>query len=262
MENLPMQWRRKRRVLRTLRGLAAPSTEALIKQAHTAKADFILLHPSFGLGIPGDPAGLLLGHAQMGNTNADTEALYLSLSEPLRDLPIALGICAADPFLLLEPAFNRWRDAGVKGVTNLPTVAALDGLFRADLEANGLGFDREVAFLAMAKTQGFFTVGHAFTPAEAEKLAKAEVDAIIAHLGWMGQASQTGDLDVTEIKNEILRPRNLSGHLRDWRSLLAAARKGKADALVLLSGEHLQDEADAEVLRSENFDGDGVLHLV
>lgn len=268
MENLPQQWRKKRRVLRTLRALAVYSTAELERQAHSAKADFILLHPCFGIGIPGDPAGLLLGHAQMGNANAEAEALYFALSPSLRDLPLALGICATDPFLLLEPAFNRWRDAGVKGVTNLPTVSALDGLFRADLEANGLGFDREVAFLALAKAQGFFTVGHACTPLEAEKLAKAEVDAVIAHLGWVSAEGGSGiaavDLSAEPKRGPLRAPlhaRNLAGHWRDWRSFVAAARKGKADALVLLSGAHVQDEADAEMLRSEGFEGDGVLHF-
>lgn len=269
MENLVMHWRKKRRVLQSLRAVCVHSVEPWgangtagsigatgangatgPKAAKTATADFILLHPCFGMGHAGDPSGLLLGHAQMDNANAAAEALYLSLPAPMRDLPLALGVCAVDPFLLIEPALKRWRYAGVKGVTNLPTVGALDGLFRADLEANGLGFDREVAFLALAKSQGFFTVGHAFTAVEAEKFAKAEVDAVIAHLGWQG-----GDTSGT------LRPKSLAGQLREWRSLVGAARKFKPDALVLLHGDHVMNDADAGVLRSEAFEGDGVVHL-
>ena len=66
---------------------------------------------------------------------------------------------------------------------NFPTVAALDGEFRKRLEHLGMGYDKEVEMTRIAHEMGLFTMCYAYKPEEAEQMAKANCDIIIAHLG-------------------------------------------------------------------------------
>ena len=59
------------------------------------------------------------------------------------------GVCGTDPFRLM-PVFLRSLDGiGFSGVQNFPTVGLIDGTFRANLEATGMGYDREVELIRL-----------------------------------------------------------------------------------------------------------------
>lgn len=245
----PALWRHARALGKTLnaQGASQPDQVATPTAPHSeslsALADLVLLHPCLGLGAPHDPSGLLLGLAQPANANEAAEALHAGLSLSARERPVALGICATDPFLLRDFTLRRWREAGVSGLVNLPTVGALDGLYRADLEASGMGYEREVDLMVAAKAHGFFTVALAFTPSEAEQMARAKVDALILHLGWVLSAGQSEG------------PRGLAAHVKEWQWLATGARKGDPDVLLLLAGDALPRHEDRMALAQIQVDG-------
>ena len=49
------------------------------------------------------------------------------------------------------PVFlKHLQEITFSGVQNFPTVGLMDGLYRANLEATGMGYDKEVAMIAIA----------------------------------------------------------------------------------------------------------------
>jgi predicted TIM-barrel enzyme len=67
-------------------------------------------------------------------------------------------------------------------VMNCPTVALIDGTFRAALEETGI-FAREVEALGSASRMGLFTKAFCTSVDEALAMAEAGVDNIIVHFG-------------------------------------------------------------------------------
>jgi predicted TIM-barrel enzyme len=82
------------------------------------------------------------------------------------------------------PVFLRQlREMGFAGVQNFPTVGLIDGDFRRNLEATGMGFDKEVEMIRAAHTLDLFTSPYVFTPEEATAMAQAGADQLVAHVG-------------------------------------------------------------------------------
>jgi len=69
------------------------------------------------------------------------------------------------------------------GVMNFPTVGSLDGNFRRRLEDLGMGYEKEVEMIRQAREMDLFTMCYAYNPQEAEAMAEADVDVLIAHMG-------------------------------------------------------------------------------
>jgi predicted TIM-barrel enzyme len=83
----------------------------------------------------------------------------------------------------MDHFLGRLDDLGFSGVINFPTVGLIDGRIRAELEATGLGFEREIEMIRLARKRSFFTMVYVFTPEEARLMADAGADVIVAHLG-------------------------------------------------------------------------------
>ncbi|SDF71082.1 phosphoenolpyruvate hydrolase family protein [Sporolituus thermophilus] len=102
----------------------------------------------------------------------------------VKNTPVVFGVCATDPTTDHDSLIASIIKNGFHGVNNFPTVGLIDGVLRSALEAEGLGFDREVAFMARAVDAGLFTVAFVFDPLQAQKMARAGVDIVCAHLGF------------------------------------------------------------------------------
>lgn len=59
----------------------------------------------------------------------------------------------------------------------------IDGRFRAALEAEGAGYEREVEAIRFAHYCGLLTVAYVFDPAQARAMASAGADVVCAHFG-------------------------------------------------------------------------------
>ena len=66
---------------------------------------------------------------------------------------------------------------------NFPTVGLFDGKFRSNLEATGMGYDKEVEMVALAHEIDLFTTPYVFTVEEAQAMVKAGADLMVAHVG-------------------------------------------------------------------------------
>lgn len=133
--------------------------------------------------------GSLAGCMPYGDANATVMAMAGAVLTVVADTPVLAGVCGTDPTRLMDRFLRQVRDAGFSGVQNFPTVGLVDGQFRANLEETGMGYDREVAMIRLAREMDLFTSPYAFTPDEARAMAAAGADVIVAHMGLTTKGS-------------------------------------------------------------------------
>jgi predicted TIM-barrel enzyme len=75
------------------------------------------------------------------------------------------------------------QDAGFAGVQNFPTVGLIDGLFRANLEETGMGYQLEVEMIGLAHERGLLTAPYVFDVESAEAMTSAGADVLVPHMG-------------------------------------------------------------------------------
>jgi predicted TIM-barrel enzyme len=82
------------------------------------------------------------------------------------------------------PVFlKQLKEIGFSGVQNFPTVGLFDGKFRNNLEATGMGYDKEVEMIGLAHEIDLFTTPYVFTADEAKAMAEAGADLMVCHVG-------------------------------------------------------------------------------
>jgi predicted TIM-barrel enzyme len=101
----------------------------------------------------------------------------------VQDTPVLAGVCGTDPFRLMPVFIKQLKEMGFSGVQNFPTVGLMDGDFRANLEATGMGYDKEVEAIAIAHELDMLTTPYVFNPAESVAMAEAGADLLVAHVG-------------------------------------------------------------------------------
>ena len=179
----------------------------------------------------------------MGNVNAEAARGVFPLLPLCAPCPVALGVMGSDPFLLGRSAIAGWKARGLEGLANFPSVTLVDGLFRADVEAEGLGFGKEAEFLRLARQEGLFTAGFASRPEEAGQLAEAGCNLLILHLGL----------------NAASEPRALASSQPHLAACLSAARgKRRINPLILLHSDALCTREDEQASRPPPRVGDGL----
>jgi predicted TIM-barrel enzyme len=118
----------------------------------------------------------------------DANALTLELGRRalvnvVKECPLIAGLLCVDPTRDMGSFLEDVVRAGYDGVMNCPTIALIDGTFRAALEETGMGFAREVEVLGRAAQMGLFTKAFCTSVDEALAMAEAGVDNIIVHFG-------------------------------------------------------------------------------
>jgi predicted TIM-barrel enzyme len=84
----------------------------------------------------------------------------------------------------MMPQFlKKVKEMGFSGVQNFPTVGLFDGVMRENMEATGIGYDKEVEMIALAHEMDLLTTPYCFNEAEAQAMVKAGADMIVAHVG-------------------------------------------------------------------------------
>jgi predicted TIM-barrel enzyme len=129
------------------------------------------------------------------------------------------------------------KEAGFSGVMNFPTVAALDGNYRKRLEDLGMGYEKEVDLIRTAHDMGFFTICYAYNAQEARKMASAEVDMLIAHLG-LTIGGSLGSKRAITINNAV----------PIVQEILQAAKAIKKDIIFLAHGGPISTPKDTEYI--------------
>jgi predicted TIM-barrel enzyme len=144
--------------------------------------DLIIIYNSgrFRMAGHGSTAGL------MAYGDANAVAMEIGEFEVLpvvEDVPVICGVHASDPRRRMWHWLGRVKEMGFSGVNNFPTHCIVDGQFRQILEETGMGFQKEVDMIGLARRMDLFTIVYVGTPDEAKAMAQAGADVVIAHVG-------------------------------------------------------------------------------
>jgi predicted TIM-barrel enzyme len=151
------------------------------KMAEAGGADLVIIYNSGRYRMAG--RGSLAGLLAYGDANGIVVEMAAEVLPVVKDTPVLAGINGTDPFRLMPVFLRQLRDMGFDGVQNFPTVGLIDGDFRKNLEATGMGYDKEIEAIRIASEIGLFCSPYVFTPDDAREMARAGADQLVAHVG-------------------------------------------------------------------------------
>ena len=151
------------------------------KCAEAGGADLIIIYNSGRYRMAG--RGSLAGKMPYGDANGIVVEMATEVLPVVKRTPVLAGVCGTDPFRLMPVFLRQIKEMGFTGVQNFPTVGLIDGTFRANLEATGMGYDKEVEMIRLAHELDMLTCPYCFTPDEAAAMARAGADLLVAHVG-------------------------------------------------------------------------------
>lgn len=179
--------------------------------------------------------GSLSGMMPYGDANAVVMEMAGEVLTVVERTPVLAGVCASDPFRQMKWFLRQVQDIGFSGVQNFPTVGLIDGLFRQNLEETDMGYDREVSMIRLAHDMDLFTTPYCFNPTEAEQMAAAGADIVVAHMGL----TTKGSIGASTAKT-------LDDSVREVQAIADAARGVRPDVIVLCHGGPIANPEDAE----------------
>jgi predicted TIM-barrel enzyme len=160
---------------------AGAGTGLSAKCAEAGGADLIIIYNSGRYRMAG--RGSLAGLMPYGDANAIVLEMAGEVLPVVRRTPVLAGVCGTDPFRLMPNFLDDIEAAGFAGVQNFPTVGLIDGLFRANLEETGMGYDLEVDMIHLAVQRGLLTAPYVFDVASTEAMTRAGADVLVPHMG-------------------------------------------------------------------------------
>lgn len=139
--------------------------------------------------------------------------------------PVLAGVNATDPFRSMPVFLKQIKELGFSGVQNFPTVGLFDGIMRANMEATGLGYDKEVEMIRLAHEMDLLTTPYVFNEDEARAMTEAGADLVVAHVGLTtgGAIGASEAMTMDEAIDVTLR-------------IAKAAREVRPDVLVICHG--------------------------
>lgn len=143
--------------------------------------DLIVIYNSGRFRMAG--RGSLAGLMPYGDANAIVMEMAAEVLPVVRRTPVLAGVCATDPFRLMDVFLDEVKRVGFAGVQNFPTVGLIDGVFRQNLEETGMSYRQEVEMVALARARGLLTTPYVFNEADAVAMARAGADIVVVHLG-------------------------------------------------------------------------------
>ena len=184
--------------------------------------------------------GSLAGLMPYGDANAIVMEMAAEVLPVVKHTPVLAGVCATDPFRVMDRFLDQVKAVGFAGVQNFPTVGLIDGNFRANLEETGMSYALEVDMIARARAKDLLTTPYVFCEADAAAMARAGADVIVCHLGLTTGGSIGAET--------ALKLSDCPALVDKWA---AAALAVKPDAIILVHGGPVAMPADAEyVLRN------------
>jgi predicted TIM-barrel enzyme len=174
---------------------AGAGTGISAKCAEAAGADLIIIYNSGRYRMAG--RGSLAGLMPYGDANAIVMEMAREVLPIVRHTPVLAGVCGTDPFRVMDRFLRDLKHLGFSGVQNFPTVGLIDGQFRESLEETGMGFGLEVEMIALAHDLDLLTCPYVFNEVEAQAMAKAGADLLIAHMGLTTKGSSGARTAIT-----------------------------------------------------------------
>jgi predicted TIM-barrel enzyme len=165
-----------------------------------------------------------------GDANAIVMEMANEVLPVVKNTPVLAGVNATDPFRQMPLFLNQVKETGFSGVQNFPTVGLFDGVMRANMEATGLGYDKEVQMIGLAHEMDLLTTPYCFNEDEARAMAKAGADMVVAHVGLT--TGGTIGAAVAMTMNEAI---------ETTMKIADAARQVRRDILVICHGGPFDD---------------------
>jgi predicted TIM-barrel enzyme len=214
------------------------------KCEETGGIDLIVIYNSGRFRMAG--RGSLAGLMPYGNANAIVKEMAHEVLTAVQHTPVLAGVCATEPFLIMESFLNELAALGCAGIQNFPTVGLIDGMFRLNLEETGMGFAKEIECIGVAHELGLLTTPYAFDPDQARKFAEVGADIIVAHMGL----TTSGSIGARTAKT-------LDRCVEEVTAIVQASKSVRDDVLVLCHGGPIAMPADAQYLlrRVTGLDG-------
>jgi predicted TIM-barrel enzyme len=113
----------------------------------------------------------------------DANAVAVTLAEEIlanvENTPVLAGLFGQVGSLQFQRLIKQVQQLGFSGVCNSPSLGCIDGTLRNRLEAEGIGFKKEVDLIAAASDAGLFTLAQVHDEREAEGMVAAGADALL-----------------------------------------------------------------------------------
>jgi len=207
------------------------------KFAEMGGADLLIIYNSGRYRMAG--RGSLAGLMPYGDANAIVMEMAAEVLPVVKDIPVLAGVCGTDPFRLMPVFLKQLKEAGFSGVQNFPTVGLIDGEFRMNLEATGMGYEQEVAMIHAAHQLDLFCSPYVFDEDQAKAMVAAGADQLVAHVGLTTAGSIGAGVAMSpqEAIDKVL-------------GIAAAARSVNKDVIVICHGGPFDEPATiGEALR-------------
>lgn len=160
---------------------AGAGTGISAKCAEAGGADLIIIYNSGRYRMAG--RGSLAGLLAYGDANAIVVEMAREVLPVVKTTPVLAGVNGTDPFRVMSRFLQELKVMGFAGVQNFPTVGLIDGVFRANLEETGMGYDLEVEMIRLASRMDLLTCPYVFDEEQSRKMAAAGADVIVTHAG-------------------------------------------------------------------------------
>lgn len=151
------------------------------KAAENGGIDLIIIYNSGRFRMAG--RGSLAGLMPYGDANKIVVEMASEVLPIVKSTPVLAGVCGTDPFRIMDTFLEDLKRMGFSGVQNFPTVGLIGGTLRKNLEETGMGYDLEVEMIRKAHELDLLTTPYVFNEKEAEMMAEAGADILVAHMG-------------------------------------------------------------------------------
>jgi predicted TIM-barrel enzyme len=216
--------------------IAAGSSAGIIaKCAELGGADLIMVYSSGRARIRGFQTSLV------ENSNTVTLEMFGEIDAVVQDAPIVGGADATElpAGRDLSQLVKTFVDTGFSGIINFPTYGFFnDEAWRAERDAAGIGFSREIELIRLARNMDVFTMAYVFFPEDAAAMAEAGVDCVVPHTG--GTAGGLVGFD------SIAAP--LDEAVAAVQTMVEAAKQANPDVICLAHGGRIATPEDTKYL--------------
>ena len=218
-------------------GITAKSSEA-------GGADMLIIYNSGRYRMAG--RGSLAGLLSYGDANQIVVEMGAEVLPVVKHTPVLAGVCGTDPFRLMDKFLKQLKEMGFAGVQNFPTVGLIDGVFRQNLEETGMGYGLEVDMIRTAHELDMLTTPYVFDTTQAQEMAQAGADIVVAHMGLTTKGTIGATTALT-----------LDDSVKRVQDICDAVKAVNSEAMVICHGGPIAEPEDARYVieHTRNVDG-------
>ncbi|MFS7001860.1 phosphoenolpyruvate hydrolase family protein [Carnobacterium maltaromaticum] len=218
-------------------GITAKSSEA-------GGADMLIIYNSGRYRMAG--RGSLAGLLSYGDANQIVVEMGQEVLPVVEHTPVLAGVCGTDPFRVMSVYLQQLQAQGFNGVQNFPTVGLIDGNFRQNLEETNMGYELEVEMIREAHQLNLLTTPYVFDEKQAQDMAEAGADILVAHMGLTTKGSIGAKTALT-----------LDDCVERIGKIIAAGKAVNPEILVICHGGPIAEPEDAQYVLNKTKDLDG-----